>query len=137
MTMGDPWLEIDITVIKELHRSAIEKYGGAWSPPKPGCLEASVGVALNNAMYKNSEDRDPNLLDIAAYLLKLLALNHCFVDGNKRVAWSALVWVFEVNNISLRHDQIDAIELVQRVVTHDIDIDGIVDWLADRVIEKT
>lgn len=104
MNAGDDWKNIDVETIIVLHRDAILRYGGSAAPPKPGCLDACVGTATNNAMYSNNGD-GLDLLVVAAYLLKMLALNHCFIDGNKRVAWSALIRLLGINNVSLDYGQ--------------------------------
>ncbi|MFF4789616.1 type II toxin-antitoxin system death-on-curing family toxin [Streptomyces sp. NPDC001276] len=50
-----------------------------------------------------------DLYDKAAALLQSLAINHPFVDGNKRTAWTSCVVFLALNNVQLRPD-IDAAE---------------------------
>ncbi|MFS8071553.1 MAG: type II toxin-antitoxin system death-on-curing family toxin, partial [Byssovorax sp.] len=65
-----------------------------------------------------------------AYLLMYLAKNHCFVDGNKRVAWSAAVRVLDMNGIRLREDDAEAAPLVNHVATGEAKVGDIITWLA-------
>ncbi|MCF6525836.1 type II toxin-antitoxin system death-on-curing family toxin [Streptomyces sp. JJ36] len=58
-----------------------------------------------------------DLFDKAASLLQSLAVNHPFVDGNKRTAWLSCVTFLALNGVQLRPD-IDAAErLVLAVAT--------------------
>jgi death-on-curing protein len=62
-----------------------------------------------------------DLFDKAAALLQSLTINHPFVDGNKRTAWTSCVVFLAMNGAQLRPD-IDAAErLVIAVATGDMD----------------
>ncbi|MFD9610347.1 type II toxin-antitoxin system death-on-curing family toxin [Streptomyces sp. NPDC004288] len=81
---------------------------------------------LDSAVHRPSaamfgEEAYPDLLGKAAALLQSLAVNHPFVDGNKRTAWLSCVTFLAMNGVHLRAD-IDAAErLVVAVATGDID----------------
>lgn len=67
------------------------------------------------------EEAYADLLDKAAALLQSLAINHPFLDGNKRTAWLSCVTFLAMNGIQLRPD-IDAAErLVISVATGEAD----------------
>ncbi len=129
MSAYGPWLFIEVHEVLALHTEMLSTYGGQQSPPKVGCVESSVGTAITSAMYSTAED-EPDLLCAVAYLLMYLAKNHCFVDGNKRVAWSAAVRVLDMNGIRLREDDAEAAPLVNRVATGDAKVGDIITWLA-------
>ncbi|NEY32841.1 type II toxin-antitoxin system death-on-curing family toxin [Streptomyces sp. PRKS01-65] len=62
-----------------------------------------------------------DLFDKAAALLQSLAINHPFVDGNKRTAWTSCVVFLALNDVQLRPD-IDAAErLVIGVATGELE----------------
>ncbi|MEU2876844.1 type II toxin-antitoxin system death-on-curing family toxin [Streptomyces sp. NPDC007070] len=77
---------------------------------------------LESAVHRPSasmfgQEAYPDLLDKAAALLQSLAINHPFVDGNKRTAWTSCVVFLALNDVQLRPD-IDAAErLVIAVAT--------------------
>ncbi|MFD4375220.1 type II toxin-antitoxin system death-on-curing family toxin [Streptomyces sp. NPDC058486] len=81
---------------------------------------------LDSAVHRPSaamfgEEAYPDLLEKAAALLQSLAINHPFVDGNKRTAWLSCVTFLAMNGIQLRPD-IDAAErLVIDVATGSLD----------------
>ncbi|MFF8512904.1 type II toxin-antitoxin system death-on-curing family toxin [Streptomyces sp. NPDC015492] len=83
-----------------------------------GLLESAVHRP-SAAMF--GEEAYPDLLDKAAALLQSLAVNHPFLDGNKRTAWLSCVTFLAMNGVQLRPD-IDAAErLVIAVATGEID----------------
>jgi death-on-curing protein len=62
-----------------------------------------------------------DLFDKAAALLQSLAINHPFVDGNKRTAWTSCAVFLALNDVQLRPD-IDAAErLVIGVATGELE----------------
>jgi death-on-curing protein len=114
----------------ELHRAAIDGYGGMPSPPKEGCLERSLAGAINASLYSAQDDADePDLLLAAAHVLFYVAKNHCFSDGNKRVAWGAIIRVFDMNGIRINADPEDAGELVESVASGGRTVRDILVWL--------
>ncbi|MEV4940102.1 type II toxin-antitoxin system death-on-curing family toxin [Streptomyces zaomyceticus] len=83
-----------------------------------GLLESAVHRP-SAAMF--GEEAYPDLVDKAAALLQSLAINHPFLDGNKRTAWLSCVTFLAMNGVHLRPD-IDAAErLVIAVATAEID----------------
>ncbi len=77
---------------------------------------------LESAVHRPSasmfgQEAYTDLFDKAAALLQSLAVNHPFVDGNKRTAWVSCVVFLAMNDVQLRPD-IDAAErLVIAVAT--------------------
>ncbi|WP_438016918.1 type II toxin-antitoxin system death-on-curing family toxin [Sorangium sp. So ce315] len=129
------WAFVGVEDVLHLHSVAIDQYGGERSMvPKAGCVEGSIGNAVTASMYV-AEDGEPDLLVSVAYLLVYLAKNHCFVDGNKRVAWSALVRVLDANGFRIVAEQEDAAKLVNDVATGVVDVHGVLRWLSspDRI----
>lgn len=104
---------------------------------KPGCVEGAIGAAVQGASYTHStssEQLDPLL--VAAFLLRSLVQNHCFVDGNKRVAWLAALDVLAVGaSLTLRADEEEAANFVLGIADGTTrSVPEIVNWLADRLI---
>nr|WP_203599826.1 type II toxin-antitoxin system death-on-curing family toxin [Streptomyces sp. SID10853] len=69
---------------------------------------------LESAVHRPSasmfgQEAYPDLFDKAASLLQSLAINHPFIDGNKRTAWVSCVVFLAMNGVQLRPD-IDAAE---------------------------
>ncbi|MFJ6544766.1 type II toxin-antitoxin system death-on-curing family toxin [Streptomyces sp. NPDC091385] len=79
---------------------------------------------LESAVHRPSasmfgQEAYTDLFEKAAALLQSLAINHPFIDGNKRTAWVSCVVFLAMNDVQLRPD-IDAAErLVVAVATGD------------------
>lgn len=72
-----------------------------------------VGL-LESAVHRPSasmfgQEAYPDLFDKAVSLLQSLAVNHPFIDGNKRASWVSCVVFLAMNGVQLRPD-IDAAE---------------------------
>ena len=75
--MSRLYLTFDQTIA--IHDDQIAEIGG-----EPGLLNASD---LESALYRPQIGYYDDLLDEAAALMESLAVNHPFVDGNKRIAF--------------------------------------------------
>lgn len=81
---------------------------------------------LESAVHRPSasmfgQEAYSDLFDKAASLLQSLAINHPFIDGNKRTAWVSCVVFLAMNGVQLRPD-IDAGErLVIAVASGDME----------------
>ena len=80
-----------LTVIELLaiHADQIERYGGADGVRDPGLLEA--------ALYRPQTGYYQDVIEEAAALWESLAMNHPFLDGNKRVAFAATYTFLAIN----------------------------------------
>ncbi|GAA2745411.1 MULTISPECIES: type II toxin-antitoxin system death-on-curing family toxin [Kitasatospora] len=64
----------------------------------------------------------PELFEKAAALLHSLAVNHPFVDGNKRTAWMSTAVFLDLNGVDMAEiDQDAAYDLVVAVAAGEID----------------
>lgn len=96
-----PWADlITEDAIVELHQELIVRYGGDGSPSRHGCVAGSLGAAWNAELYTTSEGAMPGLC-FAGCLLFYLLKNHCFVDGNKRVAWAATMEILRCMGLTV------------------------------------
>ena len=73
-----------------------------------------------------AEDAYPTIEVKAAALLHSLACNHPLVDGNKRLAWLAVVVFLDLNDCEVTLSDEGAFRLVMDVACGDIDLDEIV-----------
>jgi death on curing protein len=80
-----------------LHRAVVTETGGADGIRDLGSLESAI--AQPRATFDNV-DLYPSVADKAASLAFGLAMNHPFVDGNKRIAHAAMSVFLELNGVS-------------------------------------
>jgi death on curing protein len=115
----------------ELRNAAVVRYGGDATSRETDldCAERSVHAATMASHYINNEERiDP--LQVAAYLLYYLALNHCFIDGNKRTAWMACADVLLLHGLEIVASTDEAENLVMRVESKEVDREGVLAWMS-------
>lgn len=95
--------------------------------------------ALGSAVAKpatgfGSHEQYPTLTEKAAALLQGLAMNHPFMDGNKRTAWTSAQMMLTLNGAPMRLvDPEEAASFVTNVVTEHHDVEHIAIWLTLRL----
>lgn len=76
-----------------MHVVLIKKYGGTDGVRDMGALESAVNRP-QSGYYKD-------VIESAAALLESLAINHPFIDGNKRVAFAATDVFLRINGYAI------------------------------------
>ncbi|WP_338723035.1 type II toxin-antitoxin system death-on-curing family toxin [Devosia sp. XK-2] len=84
-----------------IHELLIETFGGAGGVRDPGSIEA--------ALLRPQTGYYADLVEEAAALWESLAMNHGFVDGNKRVAYACVELFLQLNgaDIAAENDEIE------------------------------
>ena len=77
-----------------LHTVLMQRYGGALGVRDPGALEA--------ALFRPQTGYYDDIVAQAAALLESLAINHPFLDGNKRIAFAAADVFLRINGWRLQ-----------------------------------
>ena len=106
----------------ELHEQLILRFGGSAGVRDMGLLESAL-VRPQTGYY------DTLSLQAAA-LLQSLCQNHCFVDGNKRVAFASTAIFLRMNGYRLmvKPDEGESF-LVDHVIQSKIAFEDIATWL--------
>jgi len=81
-------------VVVAVQRALIAEHGGADGIRDRGLLDSTLSRPRNLLAYGETP---PDLFDLAASYAYGLAKNHCFVDGNKRIALTAALLFLELN----------------------------------------
>ena len=76
-----------------MQRALIERYGGAHGLRDPGALES--------ALFRPQSGYYEDVIAEAAALFESLAMNHPFIDGNKRIAFACIDVFLRVNGFRL------------------------------------
>ncbi|MFT3923198.1 MAG: type II toxin-antitoxin system death-on-curing family toxin [Myxococcales bacterium] len=96
----DTTLYLSLEEVLTLHTALIARHGGAPGVRDKGLVESALARARSG--YYNS------LSEQAAALLQSFAMNHAFVDGNKRVAWASSMVFLRMNGYRVRVSADDA-----------------------------
>jgi len=133
MSIEQPWVEV-ITVarVNEFHKEAIARFGGPMSFAVDGCLEQCLGNAWTAEQYQEERSLKAGLI-FAAYLLFYLANDHCYTDGNKRVAWMSLVYILRHYDLTVDVSDDDAVSFMNDVASGRVNARAVSDWIADRL----
>ena len=83
---------VGLRSVLQIHRRVIARFGGIESIRSEELLESALSRPLNRWHYV-----EPDVFDLAAAYAYGLAMNHPFVDGNKRTAFVTAVLFIERN----------------------------------------
>lgn len=107
-----------------MHTVLMQRYGGAGGVRDPGALEA--------ALFRPQTGYYDDIIAEAAALLESLAVNHPFVDGNKRIAFAAADVFLRINGWCLkRPSRVIHKEMLQLFESGTFDIAHIEPWLRE------
>jgi death-on-curing protein len=136
-TSGHPWADwISTDTIDKLYSEVMRRWGGAVSAPTPGCIDAALGAAYNAELYtpEDGEGLTHGLL-FAAYLFFYIVTKHCYVDGNKRLAWACLMFVLLSFDLTIAARQDDIVEFCLSVAKGEVNGGAVVaSWVSERLV---
>lgn len=105
-----------------MHAVLIQRYGGAPGVRDPGALES--------AMFRPQTGYYEDIVAEAAALLESLAINHPFVDGNKRIAFAAADVFLRINGWRLQRSPMQIhVEMIEMFESGTFDIAHLDPWL--------
>jgi len=99
-----------------------------------GLLAAAAARPATTAF---GADAYPSTTEKAAALMHSLARNHPLVDGNKRLAWSALRAFLLLNGHDIRYGVDEAESFVLAVAAGELDAAEIAGWLDPRLVHHS
>lgn len=89
---------LSLAEVLDLHRSVIDRWGGAAGIRDLGALESALAQPRQSFA---GQDLYPTLTSKAAALCFSLVLNHPFIDGNKRIGHAAMETFLILNGYEL------------------------------------
>lgn len=118
-----PWTQwIGVETVSMLYAEGIKRWGGSGSDPQSGCIDAALGAAYNAEMYTPENEQEgfvPGLL-FACYLLFYLSTKHCYMDGNKRIAWACLGFVLLNYGLTIEATEDETVEFCLSIARGEI-----------------
>jgi death-on-curing protein len=121
---------LNVADVLGMHTVLMQRYSGALGVRDPGALEA--------ALFRPQTGYYDDIVAEAAALLESLAINHPFVDGNKRIAFAAADVFLRINGWRLQRApmQIYA-EMIQMLESGTFDIAHLDPWLRGFAAQET
>jgi len=121
------WLDTDD--VCAIHGEIIAESGGTSGILNKGALESTLNKPINLYHYGD----DITLYNLAASYGYGLVKNHCFIDGNKRIALIAVYTFLSVNGIELTASEFDAVsfflDLAASLETQEESLKKLTYWL--------
>jgi death on curing protein len=126
--MSEPcWLETQ--EVCAIHSEILAESGGDSGILNLGALESTLNKPKNLYCYVS----DVSLFDLAASYGYGLLKNHCFIDGNKRVALIVVYTFLLIHGIELIASEVEAarffVDLAASMATQDEDMQRLANWL--------
>lgn len=136
-----PWARwIATDTIAMLYNRGIDTWGGGRSDPKPGCIDGAMGAAYNAELYSpesEQEDVIPGLM-FACYLLFYLATKHCYIDGNKRIAWACMTFVLLNFGLTIQATEDEVVDFCIAISNGEVRSGAIVvSWVSEKLVSVT
>lgn len=123
------WL--DMHDVCAIHGEILAESGGDPGILNEGALESTLNKPINLYGYGG----EVTLYQLAASYGYGLVKNHCFVDGNKRVALIVVYTFLFINGIELEASEVDAVnfflDLAATVETQAVSMQNLASWLQD------
>ena len=109
-----------------IHDDLIEAYGGSYGVRDMGGLESAL-MRPQIGYYDSIHEE-------AAAMMESLAINHPFIDGNKRVAFAATDAFLRLNGLFINCDNAEAYRLFMRLFeTNSFRFRELLAWLEEVV----
>jgi len=122
-------LWLDSRDVCAIQGEILAESGGASGILSKGALEST----LNKPKNLNHYGDDVTLYELAASYGYGLVKNHCFTDGNKRVALISVYTFLSINGIELTASEVDAasffLDLAASLETQEEDMNKLANWL--------
>ncbi len=105
-----------------IHTVLMQRYGGTLGVRDPGALEA--------ALFRPQTGYYKDIVAEAAAMMESMAINHPFVDGNKRIAFAATDAFLRINGWQLKRTPMQIhTEMMQMFDSGTFDISHLEPWL--------
>src|SRR4029077_9840593 len=88
-----PWITFEQAIA--IHSRQLRRFGGAPGLRDEGMLRSALERPINKWRYEQSD-----LAQLAAAYAVRLAMNHAFVDGNKRIAFMSMITFLLKNDMA-------------------------------------
>ena len=118
------------SIVEAIHISQIREHGGQYGVRDINLLESAIARPMNRWAYEQESD----IVILAAAYGYGLAKNHCFIDGNKRVAFMAMYTFLGLNGYEIELTEPKVIDLMLGVADGSISEVQLISWLQIHVV---
>lgn len=125
--MSEPvWITYEQAVA--IHARQLRRFGGAAGLRDEGILRSALERPVNKWRYEQAE-----LPELGAAYAFGLAKNHAFVDGNKRIAFMAMIVFLRKNGLHFAPDQAQATAIILALAAGEVSEQSLARWIRDNL----
>ncbi len=114
-----------------MHHTLIDEFGGSKGVRDQRGLEAALARPFGTF---DQQDLYPSALEKASALFESLIINHPFVDGNKRIAFTLMMLILADNYLDVDATEDELYDFVIGASTGELRFEEIKTWLQSRII---
>ncbi|ABD06143.1 Death-on-curing protein [Rhodopseudomonas palustris HaA2] len=126
--MSDPveplWITYEQAIA--MHARQLRRFGGAPGLRDEGMLRSALERPINKWRYESSD-----LAELAAAYAFGLAKNHAFVDGNKRIAFMALMVFLTKNGVAFDPSAAHSTSIILSLAAGEVSEASLTRWIRD------
>ena len=122
------WLDREEVI--QLHNQSVERHGGLLGIRDEGALDSTLARPKNLIAYQT-----PDIFELAASYAFGLARNHCFVDGNKRIALAASEAFLLDNGFLVRTDADRDTRMFEELAAGNVTEKALAGWFREISVE--
>src|SRR6478672_13319556 len=109
-----------------IHSRQLRRFGGAPGLRDQGMLRSALERPINKWHCERAE-----MAELAAAYAFGLAKNHAFVDGNKRVAFLAMMVFLRTNAVPFAPDPAHATKIIMALAAGEVSEASLTRWIRD------
>lgn len=114
-----------------IHSRQLRRFGGAPGLRDEGMLRSALERPVNKWRYEQAQ-----LDELAAAYAFGLAKNHAFVDGNKRIAFMAMMVFLHRNAVGFSPDPAEATAIILSLAAGEVSEQSLTRWIRDNLDSK-
>jgi death on curing protein len=123
--MSEPvWLDVDEII--DMHAEQLAIFGGPEGVRDRGLLESACSRPVNQW-----HDEQADMAALAAAYAFGLARNHAFVDGNKRIAFHAMMVFLRSNGVAFAPEPAHATAIILSLAAGEVSEESLSRWIRD------
>ncbi|GJQ63927.1 MAG: death-on-curing protein [Melioribacteraceae bacterium] len=119
---------LNVEDVLTIYENLIREFGGINGLRDKAALEAAVNRPITG--YYD------DIIEEASALMESLTKNHCFIDGNKRIAFFATDIFLRINGYKINCKPDDGHKFfIKNLEDHTFTYETIINWLSDKIIK--
>ena len=118
------WITVDQAIA--IHARQLRRFGGAPGLRDEGMLHSAIERPINKWRYEQAD-----LAELAAAYAFGLAKNHAFVDGNKRIAFLAMMIFLHKNGVPFSPEPAHATSIILSLAAGEVSEESLTRWIRD------